>query len=269
MSPHVPNPDSADLYWDQMVAEQWSSGGSQRLWRRHSDAVNCDLFEQWLPDQSVASLLKTDLFDEACGVGLFPVLKSGARRVFGLDVSKEAIREATQRHPELTAVQADVRRLPFSDGQFDVIVSNSTLDHFRSIDELVLSLDELSRGLRQGGQLLLTMDNPANPIIALRNRLPFHALNRLGILPYYVGATCGPRRLQRLVTEAGLSVQETRAIMHCPRVLAVAASRWIDRFSSDSGKESWLRWLKIFEHLGKLPTRFVSGYFIALRVTKL
>ena len=149
-----------------------------------------------------------------------------------------------------------------------MIVSNWTLDHFQSIDELARAVRELSRVLRRGGQLLLSVDNLANPIVAVRNRLPFRLLNGLGLVLYYVGATCGPRRLGSIVSQAGLSVQETGAIMHCPRVFAVAASGWIDRVANDRGKEAWLRWLNTLEHLGKLPRRFQYGYFIALRATR-
>mgnify|MGYP006138370175 CR=1 FL=1 len=35
-----------------------------------------------------------------------------------------------------------------------------------------------------------------NPVVRLRNALPFGLLRRTGLVPYYVGATCGPRRLR-------------------------------------------------------------------------
>ena len=92
---------------------------------------------------------------------------------------------------------ADVRSLPFADGTFDVVVSNSTLDHFRSRKELIASMRELNRVTRPGGELVLTLDNRANPVVAFRNALPFHWLNRIRVLPYYVGVTCGPRGLRK------------------------------------------------------------------------
>src|SRR5574341_1753589 len=105
--------------------------------------------------------------------------------VFGIDLSLLTVRAAKLRHHGLKATGADVRHLPFADGVFDVIVSNSTLDHFESSDEIISSLQELHRVLRTGGQLLLTLDNLANPLISLRNVLPFGLLNRLNIVPYY------------------------------------------------------------------------------------
>src|SRR5439155_7848743 len=52
-----------------------------------------------------------------------------------------------------------------------------------------------------GGALVVTLDNGANPVVALRNRLPLGALRRLSLVPYAVGATCGPRRFPRLLVE--------------------------------------------------------------------
>src|SRR4029434_1314077 len=60
-------------------------------------------------------------------------------------------------------------RTVFADEAFDVIVSNSTLDHFGSWAELGASLHELHRVLKTRGLLIITLDNRANPIVALRN----------------------------------------------------------------------------------------------------
>ena len=113
---------------------------------------------------------------------------------------------ARARYLDLPAVKADVRCLPYADGAFDIVVSNSTLDYFTSGDQIVESLRELNRTLASGGQLLITMDNLANPAVWLRNALPFRWLNAMGLVPYYVGATGGPRRLRGYLQEAGFEV---------------------------------------------------------------
>jgi ubiquinone/menaquinone biosynthesis C-methylase UbiE len=172
------------------------------------------------------------------------------------------------RYPDLYTVGADVRDLPFANGTFDGIVSNSTLDHFESLDDLSGSLQELFRVLRPGGQMILTLDNLSNPIILLRNCLPFPLLKRLKIVPYYVGVTLGPHRLQHLLEEIGFKVLEVDAIMHCPRVLAVAIARWMERYASPKAQRCFLRFLMAFETLSCLPTRFLTGYFIAVKVMR-
>lgn len=249
-------------YWD-LVALEWGHAQPDLLWRKHSDQVNLALLAKWLPDRPVQRLLKTDLFDEATGEGLIPFLLTRANKVIGIDVSPKTLRMARVSRGISTC--ADVRLLPFADNSFDVVVSNSTLDHFLSLDEVKISLRELRRVLRPGGQLLLTLDNLANPVVALRNLLPFNWLHRMGVVPYYVGATCGPRRLRRMLEDVGLNVAETTATLHCPRVMAVQIARAVQAQSTTSTHQKLLRWLMIWERLSTWPTRFLTGNFIAVR----
>ncbi|MBI5397558.1 MAG: methyltransferase domain-containing protein [Verrucomicrobia bacterium] len=255
-------------YWNAAAASLLHTQ-AQWLWRAHSDAVNATVLERWLDGETAGSLLKTDSFDEALGRGLFSLLAKKARRVAVVDVAFPFLEAAQDRCPGLLAVGGDVRRLPFSDGAFVVVVSNSTLDHFGALQDLAASLRETHRVLRQGGRLLLTMDNPANPLVALRNALPFGLLHWLGLVPYYVGATCGPRRLKRLLGEAGFEVLESVALMHCPRVAAVAMARVVQRRASAEGHARFLRALMWFERLSKWPTRFLTGHFVGVNARKL
>lgn len=259
--------DSArENYWGS-VCRAWQRN-RQRLWRRHSDAVNCALLKQWLSADGLDSVLKTDLFDEMSGDGLFPVLDVMTRRVVGIDISTAILEKARLRYPEICCVAADVLHLPFAEASFDCIVSNSTLDHFESSEAIAESLAELHRVLRRGGQMILTMDNRANPIVALRNGLPFRFLNRLGITPYYVGVTCTAGELRRLLEKTGFAVEEDTTVMHCPRVFAVALAGLFDKFAPSALHRCFLRILMSFECLRRLPTERFTGYFVAVRATK-
>jgi SAM-dependent methyltransferase len=242
--------------------------GLQRLWRTHSDAVNKALLLRRLSIGQIENLLKTDLFDEAVSDGLSLLLNSLAKRVFYIDVSLEVHQMARYRHSSLQTIGADVRRLPFATGTFDGIVSNSTLDHFESLDDLFISLQELYRVLRPGGQMILTLDNLANPVILLRNKLPFRLLYRLGIVPYYVGSTCGPNALRIILEKTGFKLLELDTVMHCPRVLAVAVAHWMQKHTRLKSQEHFLRFLQVFESLSRLPTRFFTGHFIVVRAMR-
>ena len=165
-------------------------------------------------------------------------------------------------------VIAPADHLPFADGSFDAIVSNSTLDHFETIEELVVALRELARITRPGGTLVLTLDNLANPVVALRSVLPQTPLRRLGLVPYYVGATCGPRQMCTLVREAGFEVDQVETLMHCPRVLAVATARVVDRYGSAALQQRFLRHLTWYDRLGRWPTRHLTSYFTAVRAVR-
>jgi SAM-dependent methyltransferase len=261
VSPPTARPEGG-RYWDA-VAGDWSAREVDRLWRRHSDAVNSALCARWLEDGPLDRVLKTDAFDEAVAAGLVPLLAARARVVVGVDIAAAALAGARRRYPELRASVADVRRLPFADATFDAVVSLSTLDHFRSRDDLAAGLVELARVLRPGGRLIVTLDNPVNPIVALRNALPFEPLRRLRLVPYYVGATCPPAPLRRLLGEVGFEVLETTAILHCPRVLGVAATRVVERRGERAGARL-LRGLGAFERLAGWPTRYVTGHFTAV-----
>jgi ubiquinone/menaquinone biosynthesis C-methylase UbiE len=238
------------------------------LWRTYSDILNIKLLKRWMPAERAELLLKTDLFDEAVCDGLYPLLITRAKHVIGMDHSFSIVHEAQLRYPGLQMVDADVRSLPFPENTFDIIVSNSTLDHFESFDQMIFSLSELYRVLRKGGQLILTIDNLANPVIALRNWLPFRLLNRLGILPYYVGATCGPHQLRTLLEQVGFKLLEVDALIHCPRVLAVALARWMQKHTRPKSQQYFLRFLQAFEYLSYLPTRFFTGYFVAVKAMR-
>ena len=226
--------ETSSDYWDG-VGRNWREQQPDALWREFTDAQQLELLQGWLPplagvrtDRSI-TLLKTDLFDEVAHRGLVQPLQALGMRVVGIDLSPLIVAEAQVRNPDLEAQQADVRRLPFQSGSFDVVFSGSTLDHLDSATAIGEGLVEIARVLRPGGQLILTMDNPANPLIYLRNG-PLLALGRkLGIVPYQVGATLVRAPLLRAVQAAGFEILATRAVQHCPRLLAVPLAGLIGR----------------------------------------
>ncbi len=254
-------------YWDG-IAVAWGESAPQRLWRHHADAVNRDLCRRWLPSASPQRVLKTDLFDEAVGAGLYPALAEKARRVAALDVSPRAVAAARARYPALLASQSDVRHLPFRDGIFDAVVSTSTLDHFPTAAEIDVGLAEVHRVLRRGGVLVLTLDNPGSPFVAVRNALPDTLRAASRIVPYYVGATYGRRHLRQVLDEVGFRVVDAGAIVHCPRVAAVAAGEVFERYAGRRTQAAFLRLLAGFEGLAGWPTRYLTGHFVAMRAVK-
>lgn len=260
-------PGTLDLHWrtDNAFTELQPP---QTLWRQHSDAVNSAWLEARLPIAPAGRGLKTDLFDEALATGLLPMLAGRMRQVVAVDLSTRVFRAARDRHPVLHGAVGDVRALPFEDHTFDWIISNSTLDHFSSRTEIESSLEELHRLLRPNGTLLLTLDNLANPVVALRNALPYPLLRALGLVPYPMGASCGPFRLRQLVSQAGFEVLEMSALLHCPRVLAVAVARLLETRGSARTRARFLEVAMGFERLARSRTRFLSGHFIGVVAIK-
>jgi ubiquinone/menaquinone biosynthesis C-methylase UbiE len=251
------SPAGTSETWDS-VLHGWGDGRSTRFLRAYSDAVNRALVEAWLPPGAAGRILKTDLFDEAVGEGLVTTLGARADEVVGVDVSPAVVDAARARYPELDARCADTRHLPFPDASFAAVVSNSTLDHFRRREDIEAALAELRRVLKPGGRLIVSLDNGANPLVMLRNALPAAPLRALGVVPYPVGATCGPRGLRRLLAEAGFEVEATRALMHCPRLLARGAAALTPGTS-----ERLLRAVLSLERLGATPVRHLTAQFVA------
>jgi SAM-dependent methyltransferase len=248
--------------WDSALAA-WRNGRSMAFLRTYSDAVNRSLLDAWLPAGSAGRLLKTDLFDEAVGEGLVPALNRHAAEVVAIDISPSVIERARRRYPGLAAHEADTRRLPFPEASFDVVFSNSTLDHFARREDIAVALTELHRVLKPGGRLLVTLDNAVNPFVRLRNALPGPLVRSTGLVPYPVGTTCGPRRLRLLLERCGFHVEAERALMHFPRVAARAAAVVARPDSS-----RLLRAVMAFERLGRGPARYLTGQFVAAAARK-
>ena len=84
----------------------------------------------------------------------------------GIDLSRVTAGVAQSRANGIMVACVDARALPFADETFDVIVSNSTLEHhFRSRKKLIASMRELNRATAaRWWKLVLTLDNRANPV---------------------------------------------------------------------------------------------------------
>jgi ubiquinone/menaquinone biosynthesis C-methylase UbiE len=109
----------------------------------------------------VAEHLPCDAFlDAGCGDGrylaaLAPELP--ARRA-GVDIS-ERILETARRRVEADFRQGNLERLPFEDGEFDLVLCSQVIEHVLDGDA---AIDELARVLRPGGTLVISTDNARN-----------------------------------------------------------------------------------------------------------
>ena len=254
-------------YWDSVAAE-WQHANYYSLWRKYCDTVNAVLIRSSFPEERADHLLKTDLFDEAYGQGLQSLLNSRARIVVGMDIAFKTVEQARTKYPDIIPLGTDTRSLPFRGASFNVIVSNSTVDHFPESTCILDSLREFFRILRPGGILLLTMDNLMNPFVAVRQLITFPVLHRLGIVPYYFGRTFGPRQLKTALKDCGFTFGRIMAFMHSPRIPAVALSRVLARYGSANMQKRFLRLLLFPERIAFHPICLVTGHFLAVRAVK-
>lgn len=206
-----------DAYWDEVAGQV---DGLPDGWRRHARRAHLDLLARWV-GAPTGVWLKTDLFEERqASRALLGELDSA--RWIGADLARETVRTSGVR----PAVATDVRRLPFAAGAFDGILSTSTLDHFDDPGSIEVAMAELRRVLRPDGWLVLTLDNPQNPLVRLRNALPHRVARRTGLVPFAVGETLGLGDGADALARSGFEVIDTATLLHAPHVVGTRLARF-------------------------------------------
>jgi SAM-dependent methyltransferase len=256
------------VYWGNVLEEV--SGTPLFCWRNYMRFVYCKLITAWFKDPQDTVALKTDLFEEA--ITEHCILPSLGAHSIGLDHSLGIVLAAKKRlyvkPNSYSLLVCDLRNLPLQTASIQQILSGSSLDHFTKKDDIDLALRELMRVMVSGGVLVLTLDNPANPIVWLRNHLPFSWLHKLGLVPYYVGPTCSAPEAREKLEAAGFKVTDCTAVAHFPRAPAIWFVHLCERF----GKKGMMNWfgrlMETGECLERWPTKYQTGYYIALRAIK-
>lgn len=202
-------------HWGE-VARGWSDRGyANELLGEQKRKTYIDLIARWTRLTAGQRILKTDLFAEAFGVEQFFFdIVPAQSDVVGIDVSIEIVAaaksQALKRGMDAGGyLCCDVKKLPLRDSSIDLIISDSTLDHFPTEAEIITALGELGRVLKDGGTLILTIDNKSNltypPYCLVRLWM------KLRLAPYFIGRTLSLSRLRRALEEIGLVVEENTA----------------------------------------------------------
>lgn len=241
---------TASWYLDPLVARQ-------------KRRAHLELLRSYVDDSQV--FLKTDLFEEAHGEdALFPSAALGARLRVGIDISTSTVEAAAARHSEIAApLAADVRRLPFRSGSVDAVFSNSTLDHFQTTAELHAALRELARVLQPGGRLVVTLDNPWNPLYWV-----LRAMSRLRATPFSLGCTFSAPKLVEALEGCGLEVERSGTLLHNPRVLSTILFLGLRRCLGRRADAPVRSLLGLFAMAEKLPTRWLTACFVCVCARK-
>jgi SAM-dependent methyltransferase len=95
------------------------------------------------------------VLDIGCGLGIeAATLSQAGFRAVGVDLSSVALARASAAHPQVSFVEADVRSLPFADGDFEVLLDRRCFHYLEPADRPRYAT-EVFRVLRPGGRFLL------------------------------------------------------------------------------------------------------------------
>ena len=235
-----------------------------RWWRARQG-----IFRRWRDSEVGAGkgwLMKTDLFDEASGEFHFAIDMPDDAVFLGLDIDEHVVGAAKASvqasMPKAGFIVADVRHLPLATGQIACTFSLSTLDHFDSEGEILISLKELWRTLEPGANLLLVLDNPANPEVALRGKLPEPIVRFLRADRFPLGVLIGQETGESMLLFTGFELLERGAIIHAPRYLAIRLMDVLDQLGMKVIGDVCERLVEWSELLGRLPTRYLTGHYL-------
>ena len=256
-------------YWNQVAKRMAGKFHLDELSGEHKRNTHLGLLARWAELTSNTTILKTDLFEEALGPDhfLFHLAKLSSN-VVGIDISSEIVSGARERSRQRGSdlgqyICCDVRQLPFDSDSFDLVISNSTLDHFSHESDIIAALHELKRVLRPSGILIVTMDNKGNL------SEPFFRLwNSLGLAPYFTGKTYSIGELRHVLESIGFRVEDATAIIHSPRFLTVRIVRLLHRLNAKRFDPMIRKGLAFLDKLEKRRTRYLTGLYVAVKAVK-
>jgi len=256
-------------YWNRVARRMAGKFHLDELSGEHKRNTHLGLLARWAGITSNKIVLKTDLFEEALGPDhfLFHLAKFNSN-VVGIDISSEIASRASKRSRQHGSnlgryICCDVRQLPFNSDSFDLLISNSTLDHFSNERDIIAALHELRRVLRPAGILIITMDNKGNLTE------PFFRLwMSLGLAPFFVGKTYSIGQMKHVLESVGFRVEDATAIIHSPRFLTVRTVRLLHKLNARKFDPLIRKGLTLLDMFEKRRTKYLTGLYIAVKAVK-
>jgi SAM-dependent methyltransferase len=235
-------------YLDRVVALQ----------KKH---VHLGFIRRGVRDAEARIFLKTDLFEESGGEDqiLFDLHRPGCTGI-GMDMATDTVIQAARRCPApgIHFLACDIRHPALRPGSMDLILSISTLDHVESAADFRAGLGELVQLLSPGGLLIVTLDNPQNPMYH-----PLRWASRRGWLPFKLGYTASMRELNRLLAQLGLEILANEWLLHNPRMISTLLCLGLRKLLRKHADRPIRALLMLFAVLGRLPTRRWTACFVA------
>jgi ubiquinone/menaquinone biosynthesis C-methylase UbiE len=239
--------------------------------RRFSRAIEFSILRRWLGARRGVAL------DLGCGDGEYAAqLALMGFRVVGLDLAIGELRDArVATGPELDTrfVCGDATRLPFRDQAFDLVLSNSVIEHIPA-DTAVFA--EVRRVLKDDGQFILTTDTFPDHVSPWLRHVPerwrrqaFRGVTDLTAVMrqshetrHHVSQYYTPDLLRARLQGAGLSVTHVQSYMNGPVTAGIFELHLLlealDLYNALSR-----RFYPLFHATTGVPTRTNPGYGLA------
>lgn len=179
-------------------------------------------------------LAGTTLLDLGCGVGWAADLasrKGAASPVVGVDFALTALQLGKQVAPDVSRVQADGLRLPFTAASFDRVLSMGSLEHFPDVSA---GLREVARVLTPAGRAVMVVPN-----FYVRTEQPQEL-------------TLSQSRWERLFCEAGFVVERVGADIGPPVLRDLRPARVAFRAAA-----------KVLAHIPQMHYQFIFDLSMA------
>ena len=199
--------DRLQAIYEQRAALEHADPSPRPRRETHSKFFHVfDLVREHLPCEAV--------LDAGCGDGLYleaiGASDAAPDRIVGCDISERILETAwttAQRsgvEPELA--RANLERLPFDEGDFDLVLCTQVIEHLL---EPAAGLRELARVLKARGTLVITTDNERNRVTRALNAPRDLAVRALGwrgrrLRVHFPHASFTPEAFAALVRGAGL-----------------------------------------------------------------
>lgn len=236
-APAAPHPPESPYtaFWEETGAHFPSLKGAAST----AYYFECErtLFRDFAARLEGASVLKTDLWDEAKNTEILRWTAEQGARPYGVDISFSIVREARAllRPFRPGCAVGDVRALPFPSDTFDLVYSMGTVEHFPETDAAVR---EIYRVLRPGGLAIVGVPNRLDPFL----RPALVGLMQLaGRYPYGMEKSYTAGALHRMLAAAGFTVVGTSGILFMP---------------------GWLRMLDLWLHTRRSRLAALSGWLV-------
>lgn len=106
--------------------------------------------------------------DVGCGEGSYiDILLQENRRVVGIDRRVGSLKRTRSEYPDVEAVLADIKQIPFKPESFDILLCIDTLQYLNE-ESRQLAVENFAKLLKPGGTMIMDIKNKWSPAYRLK-----------------------------------------------------------------------------------------------------